>query len=120
MVEIFIIVQGYYFASSQEISQLDLAREAGRTLHAHGLIPTEEPKRLSVETVREMRGGSSWEPMGLYTWACNTRARADRAREVLGYAPDAPSLWDALEGDLLAAVEHVKRNGPTYCPSLRL
>jgi hypothetical protein len=70
--------------------------------------------------VREMRDGSSWESMGLYTWACNARACADRAREVLGYAPDAPNLWDALEGDLLAAVEHVKWNGPTYCPGLRL
>ncbi|OCK73161.1 hypothetical protein K432DRAFT_410933 [Lepidopterella palustris CBS 459.81] len=80
----------------------------------------QEPKRLSVEAAREMRGGLSWEPVGLYTWACNTCARADRAREVLGYAPDAPSLWDALECDLLAAVEHVKRNGSTYYPGLRL
>jgi len=117
---ILIVLQGYYFVSSQEISQLDLARAVGRTLNAHSLIPTEVPKSLSVETVRQMRGPSSWEPMGVYTWASNTRARADRAREVLGYAPDAPSLLDTLEGDLLAAVEHVKRNGPTYCPGLRL
>jgi hypothetical protein len=59
LVDIFIVVQGYYFASSQEISQLDLAREAGRILHTHGLIPTDEPKRLSIETVREMRDGLS-------------------------------------------------------------
>lgn len=115
-----IVAQGYYFASSQEVSQLDLAQEAGKILHAHGLIPTEQPKSLSIETVREMRGGSSWEPMGVYTWACNTRARADRAKTFLEYTPDAPSLRDALERDLLAAVEHVKRIGPTYCPGLHL
>jgi len=57
---------------------------------------------------------------GVYTWASNTLARADQVREVLGYAPDAPSLLDTLEGDLLAAVEHAKRNGPTYCPGLQL
>ena len=58
--------------------------------------------------------------MGLYTWACNTRTRPDRARKLLGYEPNALNLWDCLEGDLLAAVEHVKQNGPTYCPKLRL
>lgn len=102
------------------MSQFDLAKEASRILHAHGLIPTAEPKSLSANTVREMRGGSSWEPMGVYTWACNTRTRADRAREALTYAPDAPSLAGALEGDLLDAIEHVKLHGPTYCPDLRL
>lgn len=75
---------------------------------------------MPVETVREMQGGSSWEPMGVYTWACNTRARADRARSLLGYAPSAPNVQSALEGDLLDAVEHVKQNGPRYCPGLRL
>ncbi|KAI1481938.1 NAD(P)-binding protein [Daldinia eschscholtzii] len=112
--------EGYYFASSQEVSQFDLAKEASRILHFHGLIPTAEPKSLSIETVREMRGGSSWEPMGVYTWACNTRTRSDRAREVLEYVPDAPNLAETLERDLLDAVEHVKLNGPTYCPNLRL
>lgn len=58
--------------------------------------------------------------MGVYTWACNTRARPDRAQKFLGYEPDAPNLWDSLEEDLLEAVEHVKQNGPTYCPKLRL
>ena len=56
LVVILIVLQGYYVVSSQEISQLDLARAAGRTLNAHGLIPTEGPKSLSFETVREMRG----------------------------------------------------------------
>ena len=76
--------------------------------------------KLSLEAVREMRGGSSWEPMGLYTWACNTRTRSDRARQFLDYNPDAPSLWDTMEADLLAAVEHCKVHGPTYCPGLQL
>lgn len=58
MVDIF-IGQGYYFASSWEISQRDLTREAGRILHAHGLVPIKELKRLGIETVGKMRGGSS-------------------------------------------------------------
>ncbi|KAJ5689314.1 nucleoside-diphosphate-sugar epimerase [Penicillium macrosclerotiorum] len=110
----------YYFVTSQELSQLDLARETGRILYTHGLIPTSEPKSLSIETVREMRDGSSWEPMGVYTWACITLVRADRARSLLGYVPSAPSVQSTLEGDLLDAVEHVKKIGPTYCPGLRL
>ena len=54
--------------------------------------------------------------MGLYAWACNTRARPDRARKYLGYEPSVPSLWDTLEDDLLTTVEYVKLNGPTYVP----
>ncbi|KAL2055304.1 hypothetical protein ABVK25_004642 [Lepraria finkii] len=111
---------GYYFASSHEVSQLHLAKRAGEILHTKGLIPTDQPKQLSLRTVREMRGGSSWEPMGLYTWACNTRARSYRSELLLVYEPNAPSVIDTLEDDLLAAVEHVKQHGPTYCPNLRL
>ncbi|KAJ6790347.1 hypothetical protein PWT90_10334 [Aphanocladium album] len=112
--------EGYYFATGQELSQLDLAKAAGEILHKHGLIPTKEPKSLTVNDVREMRGGSSWEPMGVYTWACNTRVRPDRATSLLGFAPSAPTVLEILEQDLLDAVEHVKRNGPTYCPGLKL
>ena len=97
-----------------------MAKAAGKILHAHGLIKTEQPKQLSIETVRNMRGGSSWEPMGLYTWACNTRTRSDRAMKFLGYSPTAPSLWDTMEADLLGAVEECRVHGPTYCPELRL
>ncbi|KAK2611947.1 hypothetical protein QQS21_002053 [Conoideocrella luteorostrata] len=61
--------QVYYlrFATTQELSQLDLAREAGKILHRHGPIPTSEPKSFSVEAVGEMRGGSSWDLTGVYT-----------------------------------------------------
>ncbi|OAA56798.1 NAD(P)-binding domain protein [Cordyceps fumosorosea ARSEF 2679] len=112
--------EGYYFATTQELSQLDLAKAAGEILHKHGLIPAAEPKSLSVADVREMRGGSSWGPMGVYTWACNTRVRPDRATSLLGFTPTAPSVLDTLEQDLLDAVEHVQRNGPTYCPTLKI
>lgn len=97
-----------------------MAKAAGRILHSYDLIKADQPKKLSLEAVRNMRGGSSWEPMGLYTWACNTRTRSDRARKFLAYKPDAPSLWDTMEADLLAAVGHCRVHGPTYCPGLQI
>jgi nucleoside-diphosphate-sugar epimerase len=94
---------GYFFAESQEASQIELAKHAGKILAAKGLIPSAEPKVLPLDVVREMRGGSSWEPMGIYTWASNTRTSCDRSRSELGYKPTAPSLWDTMEGDFMVA-----------------
>ncbi|TKX27209.1 NAD dependent epimerase-like protein 3 [Elsinoe australis] len=95
--------EGYYFAESQEASQKEMAKHAGKILKARGLVAQAEPVQLSIDTVREMRGGSSWEPMGIYTWASNTRTRGDRARKLLGYKPNAPSLWETMEEDFLVA-----------------
>lgn len=98
--------EGYYFTESQEASQLDMAKHAGTILKAKGLISTAEPEKPSVETIRSfqgMGGGSTSIPNGIYTWAANTRTRGDRTRKLLGYKPDAPSFWETMESDLMAA-----------------
>jgi hypothetical protein len=84
-----------------------MAKHAGRILKSHGLIKTDEPVQLSLETITEMRDGSDWYHMGLYTWGANTRCSADRAKKYLGYKSKAPSLWEAMEGDLLVEVERL-------------
>ena len=81
-----------------------MAREAGKILKRQGLIKTDEPVQLPLDTIRDMRGGSSWFPMGYYTWAGNTRTRGDRTRKYLGYKPDAPGLYEAMEADFNAAL----------------
>jgi hypothetical protein len=76
--------------------------------------------------MRKVRGGSGWGADGKCTLGPATRERADRAGEVLGYAPnapslrDAPSLWDALKDHLVPAAELVKRNEPSFCQGLQL
>lgn len=95
--------EGYYFASSQEASQRDIAFAAGRILKRHGMLPVEEPREAGEEEVMDMLPQYGRRGIGLYMYAANSRTRSDRAREVLGYVPSAPSIWESMEGDLLAA-----------------
>jgi hypothetical protein len=39
-----------------------------------------------------------------YILAAKPRTRPDRAKKVMDYKPKVPSLWDAMEADLLACV----------------
>ena len=95
--------QGYYFASSQEASQVDIARATAKILQKHGIIQTSEPKQLSLDQVDAKMSRFGVPHIASYMFAANSRTRADRATTVLGYKPSAPSLWDALEADLLAS-----------------
>jgi hypothetical protein len=72
-------------------------------MHANGLIHTTEPEQLPLEKIKAMDlGDPSWGYLGLYTFACNTRVRADRARKYLDYEPKAPSVFECMEQDLMA------------------
>ena len=82
---------------------MELAKEAGKILKARGVIDTEEPKELDVEDIRAMYLGSTWAYMGPYTFACNTRARADRARKCFGYERKAPTVFECMREDLQEA-----------------
>jgi nucleoside-diphosphate-sugar epimerase len=95
-------LKGYYFTASQEASQYDLAVAAGKVLKRIGVVETEEPKKCTVEEVKAMLSHYGKEDIALYMYAANSRTRADRAKKVLGYQPSAPSIWECIEGDLLA------------------
>ncbi|KAF8216551.1 NAD(P)-binding protein [Mycena galopus ATCC 62051] len=97
--------EGYYFASSQEASQIDMARAAGKILKAHGRLDTAEPKGVSLDTVKGMMSEASkagYPGLGTCVFAGNSRTRADRATKLFGYEPKALSLWEAMEADLRA------------------
>lgn len=93
---------GYYFASSQEASQLDVAKAAGKILTKHGLIQQEEPKQLPIDQVDAMMESRRYPGMGRYMFAANSRSKAERAARLLGYEPKAPNIWETMESDLLA------------------
>ncbi|KAK4663574.1 hypothetical protein QC763_609630 [Podospora pseudopauciseta] len=95
---------GYYFTATQEVSQLDFATAIGRILKKHGVIEYEEPVQLPLDDIWKTAQKSKWRYTGIYAFACNTRTVSERARKVLGYEPKAPSLFDCLEEDVLAAV----------------
>lgn len=98
------VSQGYYFAASSEVSQLDFARAVSKILKAHGIVKSEEPKSLSLDQVDGMMSAWGVPHIGTYIFAANSRTRPDRAKKVLDYDPKAPSLWDAMEADLLTCL----------------
>lgn len=100
-----LLSKGYYFASSQEASQIDIAKATGKILKSHGRIQDAEPKQLPLETVSDMIKRPSGKTIGTYMFAANSRTKSERAPKVLGYEPEAPSLWETMEADLLAAIE---------------
>ena len=98
--------QGYYFTSSQEASQIDIARAVGKILKAHGRIDDAEPKQLPLDTVKAMLSEQyRVEDIGAYMFAANSRTRAHRATKLFGYEPKGPRLWDTIEADLLACLK---------------
>jgi hypothetical protein len=97
--------QGYYFASTQEASQIDIAKAVGKILSTHGLLEATEPKTMSLEQVNGMLGHRlrGFASLGAYMFAANSRTRPHRAEKLFGYAASAPTFWDTLEDDVLAA-----------------
>lgn len=99
------MVKGYYFTSSQEASQIDLARATGKILQNHGRLEDAEPKQIPLDTVRGMFSERAVKDLGLYAFAANSRTRADRATKLFGYTPKAPDFWQSLEADLVAELK---------------
>ena len=100
------VIQGYYFAATQEASQLDIAEATGKILRAHGVIENEEPKSLQLEQVNEMMESRAHPGfrMGHYMFASNSRTKPDRAAKLFGYSDSEPTLWEAMQADLLVAM----------------
>ncbi|CAK4032182.1 Hypothetical predicted protein [Lecanosticta acicola] len=98
-------VEGYYFASMQEYSQLEIARKTGEILAKHGLLEKEKaaPLQVSLERIDQTMQSYGFPHIGTYMFAANSRTWAHRAPKKLGYQPGAPKLWDQLEADLLDA-----------------
>lgn len=70
---------GHYFTSSQEASQLDIAKAAGKILKKHGLIQQEELKQVSIDQVDTMIKSRHYPSIGRHMFAANSRSKAERA-----------------------------------------
>ena len=84
---------------------MNFARAADKILKVHGIVKSEEPKSLPLEQVDGMTSAWGAPHIGTYIFAAKSRTRLDRAKKVLDYGPKAPSLWDAMEADLLACIQ---------------
>ncbi|KAF2144826.1 uncharacterized protein K452DRAFT_245996 [Aplosporella prunicola CBS 121167] len=97
--------EGYYFTSTQELNQLEIARATGRILKNKSLLSTEETKQLPFDQVNQMLKHPVFGVIGRYMFASNSRSRSDRARKLFGYKAVAPSFLDCLEEDLDYAIQ---------------
>jgi len=96
-------VDGYYFAATQEHSQIEIAKATGTVLKRHGILKSAKTTQIPLETIADTMSDRTIPRLGTYMFAANSRTRADRASKVLRYKPSAPDLWDTLEADLLAS-----------------
>ena len=79
-----------------------MAKAVGKVLKSHGRLNDAEPKQLPLDTVNGMMKSWGYPGIGSYMFAANSRSRADRAQNLFGYQPKAPSLWETMGADLLA------------------
>ncbi|KAI4605950.1 hypothetical protein J4E83_010376 [Alternaria metachromatica] len=99
---------GYYFAATQEHSQIDVAKAVGGILHKHGVIKDAEPVQIGLEELDGMANYPGFPKLARYLFASNSRTRAERAGEKWGYKGEAPGLLECLEGDVLDAMKGMK------------
>jgi hypothetical protein len=95
---------GYYFAGTQEASQVELAQRVGALLAARGRVQAAEPREVSVEELDGLVDYPAFPNLGRYLFASNSRSRADRAAR-WGYKGEAVGLWEALEGEVDEALK---------------
>jgi nucleoside-diphosphate-sugar epimerase len=98
---------GYFFTTTQEASQKDLAAATGKLLHAKGIIDSAEPRQVSESVIAGTLSERPYPELGFYMFAGNSRAVADRAKKELAFMPRAPSLWDTLQKDVEDALAEV-------------
>jgi nucleoside-diphosphate-sugar epimerase len=95
---------GYYFASTQEASQRELAERVGAVLAARGKVARKEPVEVEVEELDGLLDYPAFPNLGRYLFASNSRSRAERAGR-WGFKGETPGLWEALEGEVERALE---------------
>ncbi|KAF2735825.1 NAD(P)-binding protein [Polyplosphaeria fusca] len=98
--------KGFYFTSSQEVSQLNIARAAAKILKREGVVESDEPKQISLDELDGMLVNYRFPFASRYMFASNSRSKADRAKCDLEWKPDAPGLLEVIEPDLLEALRN--------------
>lgn len=83
-------IDGYYFAESGEYIWGEVSQAVASAACEQGFIPSDEVVAVSVDEADQLT------PWGAVQWGTNSRCRAIRARKVLGWVPNGPSLKDEI------------------------
>lgn len=95
---------GYHFASTQEHSQIEVARAVGRLLTERGVVEGPEPVRVDLQTLNGMMNIPGFPKLARYLYASNSRTRADRAATLWDYRGEASGLMETIEADVVDAL----------------
>ena len=79
---------GYYFAENGEHAWGDVCKAVASAAHKQGFIPTDEVVAMSGDDANQLR------PHGALLWGSNSRGRALRARQLLGWSPKGKAIND--------------------------
>lgn len=82
--------EGYYLAENGSFVWGDIARAVARAAYEKKLIPSPDVETLPDAKVAELN------QFGLYAWGTNSRGHAIRARKLLGWVPQKPSLMQLV------------------------
>ncbi|KAJ5475213.1 hypothetical protein N7539_008279 [Penicillium diatomitis] len=82
--------EAYYLTENGEHRWGDLAQATAQTAAEQGFIPEAKAERIDLESAKKYAGFES------LSWGMNSRGRALRAREILGWRPSSPSLLEEL------------------------
>ena len=82
--------EGYYFTENGEHPWGDTAKTIASAAHKQGLIPSADVVTLSGDEVNQIR------PAGYILWGANSRCRAVRARNLLGWSPKGKSINEEM------------------------
>ncbi|KAL3424999.1 nucleoside-diphosphate-sugar epimerase [Phlyctema vagabunda] len=93
--------EGFYFTVADEVRWIDAAEAINEIAIRQGWLPA---GNKPVSWTKEQLGSlmPSFPRLVLYLWGSNSRAVSERAKK-LGWKPQAPSFWEALEEDVKIA-----------------
>jgi nucleoside-diphosphate-sugar epimerase len=82
--------KGYYLVENGEHLWSDIASQIGQEAEKMGLVKDLEKRNLSKDDALKQAGFEA------VSWGLNSRGKAERARKMLGWQPNAPSLEATL------------------------
>lgn len=82
--------RGYYFVEAGEHQWGKLSKQMGEVAAKRGYIPTSETESMPVDKAQELGGFEA------VSWGLNSRCKARRARELLGWKPTEHSVEEEI------------------------
>ena len=82
--------EGYYFVENGEFLWAEVAKAVAHEAHKQGLIKEDKTVQYEPSQIAKLH------PYGNVIWGSNSRSKAIRARQLLGWSPKERSLLQAI------------------------